>query len=115
MVLGKVKVLVTYTESSQIIPVSNEKYKETVTDESDKAGGTRKVSETDKSTEVVYQENSGQKQVLTQKVVKPKIEGALILSQGANNASVKTNIIQAVEALTGLASHKIQVLPIKLN
>ena len=40
----------------------------------------------------------------------PKMEGALILSQGASNATVKTNIIQAVEALTGLSSHKIQVL-----
>lgn len=40
----------------------------------------------------------------------PKIEGALILAGGASNATVKTNIIQAVEALTGLASHKIQVL-----
>lgn len=40
----------------------------------------------------------------------PKIEGALILCKGANNSTVKTNIIQAVEALTGLANHKIQVL-----
>ena len=42
----------------------------------------------------------------------PKIEGALILAEGANNGTVKTNIIQAVEALTGLSSHKIQVLQI---
>lgn len=39
----------------------------------------------------------------------PKIEGAIITAQGASNIDVKTNIIQAVEAVTGLATHKIQV------
>lgn len=50
---------------------------------------------------------------MTQKVIMPKIEGALILAQGAENSSVKTNMIQAVEALTGLPSHKIQVMEMK--
>ena len=45
----------------------------------------------------------------------PKMEGALIVAEGANNASVKANIIQAVEALTGLATHKIQVLEMETN
>ena len=42
-------------------------------------------------------------------MVNPKIEGAIITAKGANNAEVKNNIIQAVEAVTGLATHKIQV------
>ena len=36
-------------------------------------------------------------------------EGAIIAAQGASNANVKANIISAVEAVTGLATHKIQV------
>lgn len=39
----------------------------------------------------------------------PIIEGAIITAQGADNALVKESIIQAVEAATGLTSHKIQV------
>ena len=50
---------------------------------------------------------------ITEKVIMPKMEGALIVAEGANNASIRTNIIQAVEALTGLATHKIQVLVMK--
>ena len=107
---GKVKVLITYTESTQVVPLSNENYKETQTEESDKAGGNRKINEIDKSTEIIYQEANGKKEIITQKLVMPKIEGALILSTGANSSNVKNNIIQAVEALTGLANHKIQVL-----
>lgn len=107
---GKVKVLLTYSESSQVVPISNEKYKETQTEENDKTGGKRTIDEIDKTTEVIYKENSGGKEIVTQKVIMPKMEGALVLAEGANNANVKTNLIQAVEALTGLATHKIQVL-----
>ena len=48
-------------------------------------------------------------EIIIQKTISPKIEGAIITATGANNASVKVNIIQAVEAATGLATHKIQV------
>ena len=39
----------------------------------------------------------------------PKVEGAIVLAEGANDASIKNNIILAVEAVTGLSTHKIQV------
>ena len=42
-------------------------------------------------------------------MVEPKIEGAIITAKGASDINVKTAIIQAVEAATGLATHKIQV------
>lgn len=47
------------------------------------------------------------------KVVKPKIEGAIVTADGATNATVKNNIVQAVEAVTGLQTHKIQVFEMK--
>ena len=37
----------------------------------------------------------------------------LLLLGGGGDALVKTNIIQAVEAATGLATHKIQVFQMK--
>ena len=74
-----------------------------------RGGGTRKVTQTDNKKEVIYEEKDGEKTLITQNVVSPKIEGAIITAKGANNSIVKTNIIQAVEAVTGLATHKIQV------
>ena len=44
-----------------------------------------------------------------QSIISPKIEGAIITAKGAEDTTVKANIIQAVEAVTGIASHKIQV------
>ena len=49
------------------------------------------------------------KHLLLGSIVSPKIEGAVITAQGASNIEVKSNIILAVEAVTGIGSHKIQV------
>lgn len=107
--VGDVKVCINYSESSEVVAMYNETSKVSSTEEADTSGGTRKIQETDSQKEVVYQEEDGEKTPITQKIVQPKIEGAIITAKGANNADTKTNIIQAVEAITGLATHKIQV------
>lgn len=103
--VGNVDVLITYNETEEIVPVYNKTDKKSVTNETDSAGGVRVTEETDAQQEVVYQND----EIIVQKTVSPKIEGAIITATGANNASVKANIISAVEAVTGLATHKIQV------
>ena len=45
---------------------------------------------------------------MTEKVIMPTIEGAVITAQGAN-ANVRTNIVNAVKSATGLSMDKIQV------
>lgn len=107
--VGKVEVMITYAETSKTMPVYNEESTEENTEETDSEGGTRKVTQTDVKKEVIYEENDGGKEIITQSIVSPTIEGAIIAAEGANNSVVKTNIIQAVEAVTGLATHKIQV------
>jgi stage III sporulation protein AG len=107
--VGEVKVCINYSESSEVVAMYNETSKISNTEESDTSGGTRKIQETDSQKEIVYQEDDGEKTPITQKIVQPKIEGAIITAKGANNIDTKTNIIQAVEAITGLATHKIQV------
>ena len=103
--VGNINVLITYNETEEIIPIYNKKDKKSVTNEVDSSGGTRVVEELDTSQEVIYQNE----EIIVQKTKSPKIEGAVIIATGANDPVVKTNIIQAVEAVTGLATHKIQV------
>lgn len=109
--VGKVKVLITYSESSQTVPMFNEDTSISATEETDTSGGSRKISQENTKKEVIYQEVDGEKIPITQSVIMPTIEGAIITAVGAGNATVKSNIIQAVEAATGLATHKIQVFP----
>jgi stage III sporulation protein AG len=107
--VGDVNVFINYSESSEVVAMYNENSKSSTTEETDVSGGVRKVQETDSQKDIIYQENEGVKTPMTKKVVEPKIEGAIITAKGANNIDIKTNIIQAVEAVTGLATHKIQV------
>lgn len=111
--VGEVKAFINYSESSEVVAMYNENTKISNTEENDTSGGTRKIQETDSQKDIIYKEENGEKTPITQKVVKPKVEGAIITAKGASNAEIKTNIIQAVEAVTGLATHKIQVFEMK--
>lgn len=107
--VGAVEVFINYSESSEVVAMYNENSKVSTTEESDTSGGTRKIQETDTQKDIIYEEVDGEKTPITQKIIQPKIEGAIITAKGASNIDTKTNIIQAVEAVTGLATHKIQV------
>ena len=92
-----------------MVPLYNESTTTSSTEEGDSGGGTRNVTETESKKDVVFSENSGQKQPVTEKTVMPTIQGAIITAEGAKDANVKTNIINAVGAVTGLSIDKIQV------
>lgn len=111
--VGKVKVLINYAETSTTVAMYNETKTESVTEEKDTEGGTRNVTSTDIQKEIAYTEENGTSAPITEKVVMPTIEGAIITAQGASNATIKANIIAATEAITGLATHKIQVFQMK--
>ncbi len=107
--VGDVKVCINYNESNEVVAMYNENSKVSTTEETDTSGGIRKIQENNSQKDIIFKEDSGEKTPITQKVVQAKIEGAIITAKGAGNVSTKTNIIQAVEAVTGLATHKIQV------
>ena len=111
--VGKAKVFLNYSESSTVEAMYNETTKESSTEETDTSGGVRTIQQTDTQKDVIYSEDSGNKTPVTQKVTNPTIEGAIITAEGASDSKVKANIISAVSAATGLASHKIQVF--KMN
>ena len=113
--VGKVNVFINYSESSETVAMFNENSKTSTTEETDTSGGKRVIEQKDTQKDVVYQDSNGDKVPITQKTIQPKIEGAIITAEGAGNASVKASIIQAVEAATGLATHKIQVFKFANN
>ena len=107
--VGKVKVFINYSESTCSIPLYDESTTTSTTTEGDSSGGTRNTVETESQKEVVFAEKSGSKDPVIQKTLMPVIEGAIITAEGASNASVKTDIITAVQAVTGLTIDRVQV------
>ena len=81
--VGKVDVLITYSESSEVIAMYNETYTSSSTEEIDTNGGTRKIEQIDNDKEIIFEETNGEKTPITQKLVMPKIEGAIVTAEGA--------------------------------
>ena len=81
--VGKVDVLITYSESSEVVAMYNEKYTSSSTEETDTNGGTRKIEQIDSDKEIIFEETNGEKTPITQKLVMPKIEGAIVTAEGA--------------------------------
>ena len=105
-----VKVLITYSETEKLVPIYNESSSQSTTEETDNEGGTRTIESYNNNKEVV---SDSAQTPITEKTVFPKIEGAVITAIGVSDLNTKENIINAVQAATGLARHKIQVFESK--
>lgn len=111
--VGAVKVFINYSESSSMIPLYDETTTTSSTEEGDSSGGTRNVTSTETQKDVVFSEKSGIKEPVTQKTTMPIIQGAIVTAEGADDATVKTKIVNAVGAVTGLTVDKVQVFQMK--
>lgn len=107
--VGKVDVLITYSATNSISPIYNEKQATSTTEETDTSGGKRIVESTDINKEIIFEEKNGANTPVIEKIIMPKVEGAIITAEGGGNAMIKSNIIQAVVAVTGISSYKVQV------
>ena len=107
--VGKVNVFINYSQSSSSVPIYDETTTTSSTSETDSSGGVRNVTETQTQKDVIFKESGSDKVVAVEKIIMPKIEGAIITAEGADDVLVKTNIISAVEAVTGLTIDKVQV------
>jgi stage III sporulation protein AG len=83
------------------------------TDETDRDGGQRKVTESSTNQKpTIIREDNKEAPIVT-KVDKPEVRGVLIVAKGADNIEVKKMIIEAVTRTLGVPSHRVSVLPKK--
>ena len=68
---------------------------------------------TSKQDTVIITDEDRAQNGLIQHTVYPKYRGAIIVCQGADNAQVRLNIVEAVSRITGLGMDKISVLKMK--
>lgn len=98
---GKVRVLLTEAEGEQTLYQMDEDLQTN--------GGSESIRQ-----DTVLLTNSEREEVgLVRQIIPPVYQGAVILCQGADSASVRLAIIQAVASATGLTSDKITVLKMK--
>ena len=105
--VGKVSVLLTYKETQALIPIYNINSSKSTIEEKDSLGITKKTENESIQKDVI--KTNTDSNVITEKNIMPVIEGAIVTASGADDINIKSNIISAVEAVTGIATHKIQV------
>jgi len=74
-----VQVLITYRETEKVVPIYNESSSQSTTSEKDNEGGERVIESVDTNKEVISDSNQNP---ITEKVISPKAEGAIISVKG---------------------------------
>lgn len=85
--IGKVDVLITYSQTSTVVPMYSETESSTVTEEKDSGGGTRKQESSNINKEVI---TDGNNEAITQTVMLPKVEGAIVMAEGGRKCNNKS-------------------------
>jgi len=111
--VGAVDVFVTMESTEEIVVEKNESYSQRLTDESDKNGASRHITETTRDGQVALHESSGSQSPIIIKRIKPRVRGVLIAAKGAENATVKRIIAEAVSRGLDVPLHRISVVPRK--
>lgn len=85
--IGKVDVLITYSQTSTVVPMYSETASSTVTEETDSGGGTRKQESSNTNKEII---TDGNNEAITQTVMLPKVEGAIVMAEGGRKCNNKS-------------------------
>lgn len=109
--VGFVEVLVTVESTEEMMVDRNTTESNQTTDEKDKDGATRKIKQTTRSGEIVMNSSSGDKNPVVRKTIKPTIRGVLIVAEGAEQATIKKLILDAVHRGLGVPPHRISIVP----
>jgi stage III sporulation protein AG len=111
--IGEVEVLVTIDSTEEVVVKDNMRDSQQVTDEKDPNGATRHITDITRSGEVVLYQASGGQAPLVLKTIKPAIRGVVVVARGAENATVKRMIQEAVSRGLDVPAHRISILPRK--
>lgn len=111
--VGTVDVLITIDSTEEIVVQKNESISQRITNESDRNGASRHITETTRDGQVVLYEMSGSRSPIIVKRIKPHVRGVLIVAKGAENGTVHRLIAEAVSRGLDVPLHRISVVPRK--
>ena len=113
--VGKVKVMITLKESGELVLEKDSVTSRSATEENDSQGGSRSINETTYEENTVYSTDSGYSEPYVVKVCAPKIEGVLVVAEGAGSGTVNRTIVEIAQALFGVEAHKVVVVKMDMQ
>ncbi len=108
--VGEATVMITLSSSAEkVVEKDVETSNETVT-ESDSQGGSRTTKNGNRGETTIYNDKDSSGAPYISKELSPKVEGVIVIAEGGDDALVKQNITEAVQALFGIDTHKIRIM-----
>ncbi len=108
--VGQVDVMITYETSAEVVPAMNVTKSTQTTEESDRQGGTRIISQENTSENIVTVSSSDYKNSpIVIKEIKPVVRGVIVVAEGASDPVIKNNLIDAVTTVFQVKSNKVKV------
>ena len=113
---GQVQVLITLAGSEEQVLTRDGTEEVSETLETDAAGGSRHVSETRMDKSVVRTVDDRGKDIpLVVRTIAPKVDGVVVIAQGAGSARVRRDIIEAIQVLFEVDMNRIAIIKMKTN
>lgn len=109
--VNSVEVMVTIEATEEKIVYEKEKMMEQITDEKDRNGAHRHISDVSREGEIVLVETKGNATPVVLKTIRPQVSGVVVVAGGSENATVHRLIVEAVQKGLGVPQHKIAVIP----
>lgn len=81
------------------------------TNEEDQSGGTRRVEDRTEDTQVVLIRQGDIESPVLVQTKRPEVRGVFVVAKGAEQATVKSWIIDAISSVLEVPSHRISVMP----
>jgi len=101
--VGNVKVLITYEDEGERIPMEN--INEKSSHDSESVDGERSNEK-----DIVLEDTGDGESVALRKKIYPSVRGVIVVAEGADDIAIKSELIAAVASVTGVSQHKIHVM-----
>lgn len=108
--IGKVEVMLTLASSEEKITLQDDSVTKNDASQQDQAGGSRTDSEYQLKEESILVKQDGKESPYVVQVHSPKIEGVVVVAQGIDSSKREAEIIEAIQALFSIETHKIKVM-----
>lgn len=113
--VGRVQVMITLKSSAELVVEKEKPISKSSTTESDAQGGNRSISTGEYGEKVIYYTSGNESVPYVVMTYVPRIEGVLVVAEGAGNGTVNKTITDAVCALFDVEAHKIKVVKMEVQ
>ena len=102
--------MITLSHSKEIVIAQDTNSSLSTTKEIDKSGAVKETCDKKSESKKIIVDG---KNPLVLKEIEPKIEGIIIIAQGAGNIYIKSDLIKSAQTILNVEAHKIQVMKMK--